>query len=300
MTFFMAKPIVALTSMPPRSHNYFDWLITGLGILHETGEIDLRFEDHAWDKLLRAHPKVMGGAWRISQGLVDFLSPIDNVCLTARVDNGGKAANFAMDVADAPFNYAMGLLEAADLYFKCQCPTRFEREGFPLNKKLRIPYHPDVFTFQNKIRPAMLGRPLGSGTNLRKNLRVLNAWEAACNPAKDIRIFASFASDRTVAPRTPHDHLPAPHNYQSENTLLARWGSQIHHPNLKRDRIVEILRKMDKPDVDARIWKSNNPVIGGKMLTEAEYEQTLGRSIFNVNISGLRRSLPFRFMDTFM
>ena len=153
--------------------------------------------------------------------------------------------------------FALGLLEAADVYFKCQCPKTFEREGFPLNRHVRIPYHPEAFNLQHKIRPAMLGRPLGCGINLRKNLKVLRQWESSTNPAKDIRLFASFASDKTVAPRTSRSPLPTPHNYESENTLMARWGSKIHHPNAKRDRIVEMLRTMGKSDVNARIWKSN-------------------------------------------
>jgi hypothetical protein len=56
---------------------------------------------------------------RLSPPLVDFVSPIDYVCLTGRVERGGRTATFAMDIADAPFNFSTGLLEAADLYFKC-------------------------------------------------------------------------------------------------------------------------------------------------------------------------------------
>ncbi len=296
----MSKPAVVISSMPPRTQSYFDWLITGLGILQEEGRATLRFEDRWWNRALRAHPKVMAAAWRMGDDFVEFVSPMDAVCLTGRVEVGDKVVSFAMDVADAPFNFALGHLEAADLYFKCQCPKSFEPEGYSLNRHLRIPYHPEVFRLKHKIRPGMLGRPLAVGTDLKKNLRVLRQWEAAANPRKDVRIFASFAHDRGVKPRTSRDRLPSAFNYESENSLIKRWGGQIHHPNRKRERIVEMLRRMEKPDVNARIWKTENAAVGGPMLSEDEYRAMVGRSAVVVNVSGLRRSLPFRFMDAFI
>src|SRR3954469_3092228 len=160
----MSMPAVVITSMPPRTQSYFDWLVTGLGVLQEEGRATLRFEDRWWNRALRAHPKVMAAAWRLGDDFVEFVSPMDAVCLTGRVELADKVVSFAMDVADAPFNFALGHLEAADLYFKCQCPKSFEPEGYPLNRHLRIPYHPEVFRLKHKIRPGMLGRPLASGT----------------------------------------------------------------------------------------------------------------------------------------
>lgn len=296
----MSTPAVVITSMPPRTQSYFDWLVTGLGILQEEGRATLRFEDRWWNRALRAHPKVMTAAWRMGDDFVEFVSPMDAVCLTGRVELADKVVSFAMDVADAPFNFALGHLEAADLYFKCQCPKSFEPEGYPLNRHLRIPYHPEVFRLKHKIRAGMLGRPLAVGTNLKKNLRVLRQWELAANPAKDVKIFASFAHDRGVKARTSRDPLPSAFNYESENSLIKRWGKQIHHPNRKRERIIEMLRGMRKEDVNARIWKTQNPAVAGPMLSEDEYRGMVGRSSVVVNVSGLRRSLPFRFMDAFM
>lgn len=297
----MGYTTTIILNAPPRTQAYYDWLFTGLEILCEQGKLQVRYEGHPWDKLLRFHPRVMDAVRRISPSLMDFVTPIDYVCLTGRVEKGDKVVTFAMDVADAPFNYSMGLLETVDLYFKCQCPICFDPEGFLLNRHVRIPYHPDVFTFQHKIRAAMLGRPLGRSTNLRRNLRVLRQWEAAAaNAPKDIRLFASFASDHGIAPRTARSPLPAPHNYESETALLSRWGNQVHHPNLKRERIVQMLRSMGKSDVNARIWRSTNPAVKGEMLSPAEYIQMLGCSMIIVNVSGFRRSVPFRFMDAFL
>jgi hypothetical protein len=94
--------------------------------------------------------------------------------------------------------------------------------------------------------------------------------------------------------------LPSAFNYESENSLIKRWGDKIHHPNRKRERVIEMLRGLNKPDVNARIWKTQNPAVCGPRLSEDEYRTMVGRSAVVVNVSGLRRSLPFRFMDAFM
>jgi hypothetical protein len=129
---------------------------------------------------------------------------------------------------------------------------------------------------------------------------VLRQWESAANPKKDVKIFASFAHDRGVHARTSRDKLPSAFNYESENSLIKRWGDKIHHPNRKRERVIEMLRALGKSDVNARIWKTQNPAVAGPMLSEEEYRDAVGRSAVVVNVSGLRRSLPFRFMDAFM
>lgn len=286
--------------MPPRTQAYYDWLVTGLEILKEQGHIEVEYAGHVWDKLLRCHPKSMDIVRRISPDLEDLVSPMDYTCVTGRMEQGGKIMNFAVDIADAPFVFSLALLETVDVYFKYQCPIQFETEGFAINCAVRIPYHPDVFTFQSKIRPGMLGNPLGRSLSLKRNLRVLREWEAATRSPKDIRIYASFGLDTPPDARTPRTPLPAPYNYQSEPSLQARWGHKIHHPNIKRARIVEMLREMNHEGIDARMWRAKNPKLQGKYDTPEQYRQNLGRAMINMNLSGFRRSLPFRFMDTFL
>ena len=296
----MSPKIITIYNLPPRTLAYYDWLLTGLAILQEQGHIELRLAGTWWDRLLRSHPKAMRLAHRISSNLVDTLSPVDAVCVTGRFEVGGRAVNFAVDIADSPFVFATALLEAVDVYFKLQCPKSFEPEGFPINRHIRAPYHPDVFTFQNKIRPGMLGRPLSHTPNLRRNLAILKSWENSASQKKDIRIFASFGTVDCPAARTVNSPLPAQYNYFSEPTLLARYPGLIHHPNQKRARIVKMLKEMNKPDIDARLWRTKDASLYGRPLTEEEYHSYLGRSMWNVNISGLRRSIPYRLCDTIL
>lgn len=295
-----SRKIITIYSLPPRTLAYYDWLLTGLSLLHEQSQIELRLSGAWWEHLLRSHPRVMPIAHRISPRFVDAISPIDSVCVTGRFEIGGKVANFAIDIADSPFVFATALLETVDLYFKLQCPLTFDPKGFQINRHIRAPYHPDVFTFQNKIRPGMLGRPLSHTPNLRRNLAILKTWENSATQKKDIRIFASFGTVDCPAPRTVNTPLPAQYNYFSEPTLLARYPNQIHHPNQKRAHIVRILREMDKPDINARLWRTKDPSLYGDPLSEREYHSYLGRSAWNVNISGLRRSIPYRLCDTLL
>lgn len=296
----MTRPKVTLFTLPPRKFAYYDWLLTGLGVLHEQGVIELEYSGRWWDRLFRCHPKVMRGIHRLSPDLVDLLSPVDSVCLTGRFEIGGRVVNFAVDSADSPFVFAPALLETADLYFKLQCPKTIEPEGFPINKNIRAPYHPDVFTFQHKIRPGMLGRPLSHSPSLRRNLAVLKSWENSRSSQKDVRIFASFGTIDHPPARTPLTPLPAAYNYFSEPSLLARYPGLIHHPNQKRARIVRLLREMNKPDIDARLWRTKDPSLFGSFLDETEYHTYLGRSAWNANISGFRRSIPYRLCDTIL
>lgn len=294
------KPSIEIMFVPPRYQGYFDWLLTGLGILEQQGTLQLTVQQPLWQKALRL--RFWGKApWpRLIPKLYDQLSPMDYLCLIGRLRVRDRIMNFAVDVADSPFAFALGLLETADLYFKCQCPTRFDPSGFPLNTQVRVPYHPDVFTFGHKVRPAMLGRPLAYSTNLTRNLRVLRKWETEAGCQKTTRIFASFASDQGPKSYTPESAFSPPHDYEFESTLLARWGDAVHHPNRKRGRIVAMLRSLNKPDISAFLFRSSNPEIVGRRLSDHQYRLSLQQACVNLNISGFKRSLPFRFMDTFL
>ena len=294
------KPSVEITYLPFRYQAYFDWLLTGLGVLGQQGKLDLKFREPTWQKSLGF--TVFGKSpWRrFMPHLWDQVSPLDYFCMTGRLRVHDRVVSFVVDVADSPFNFALAMLETADLYFKCQCPITFDPQGFPLNSQVRIPYHPDVLTFAHKIRPGMLGRPLARTTRLTANLRSLRQWEATFTPKKATRIFAFFGSSSSPEAWIPGSPLQSPYNYEGEAALLARWGTQIHHPNCKRARLVQVLRGLGRPGIDARVCRTDNPAIQGPWLDTVDYQAALQSAAINVNISGLRRSVPFRFIDTFL
>lgn len=293
------KPKVIISTLPIRNRGYFEWLYTGLQILHEKGEIELTHEGCSWDLFLRKHPRVYGRINQHFPDLAKMMFPVDHFSMFGRVESGGKSTRFAYDVTDSPFTYALAHLELVDTYFKTQCPVTIEAEGYPLSETIRVPYHPFVVAQKHKIVPAMSTGPITSTFNLKRNLALLASYASIPVKTKRIRIFASFGGDRGPAPWKIEDEAPAPHNAHNERSIVSIYGERIQHPNVKRAEIVRLLRSWNKPDIDARIWNSKDASIQGDALEWSEYLKTVSESVFNVNVSGFRRSLPFRFLDSF-
>jgi hypothetical protein len=292
-------PKVVIQAMPIRNRGYFEWLYTGLQQLHELGKIELLHEGSSWDKFLRSHPRVYGKLNQYFPELCKLLFPVDHFSMFGRVESGSNEMRFTYDVTDSPFTYSLAHLELSDCYFKTQCPISIEQEGYPLSSSVRIPYHPEVVAMKEKIVPAMSTGPITSTFDLKRNLRLLDENKSIASTEKRLKIFASFGGDRGPAPWSPKDLPPAPHNYHNERSIVSLQGQAIHHPNEKRAEVVRLLRKWNANDVDARIWSSKDPEIQGDALDWPDYLKTVSESVFNVNLSGFRRSLPFRFLDSF-
>lgn len=293
------KPKVIINSLPIRNRAYFEWVYTGLQILHESGEIELIQEGSSWDRMLRKEPRIYGKLESYFPNLCKLIFPVDQFSMFGRVEMGGKQARFAYDVTDSPFTYALAHLELADVYFKTQCPIEIEPEGYELSSTIRVPYHPLVVESKSKIVPAMSTGAITNTFNLKRNLKLLEQNLSLPVDSKSIRIFASFGGDKGPPPWNVEDDAPAPHNFRNERSIVTIYGDAIQHPNEKRAEIVRILRKWGKSDVDARIWSSKDPEIQGDALKWPDYLKTVSQSVFNVNVSGFRRSLPFRFLDSF-
>lgn len=293
------RPVVTLSTLPIRFRAYFEWLYTGLQILEQEGRIELRHEGCAADRWLRRHPRVWGKFEQHCSKTSLWLFPVDHFSMAGRVECRGKQMRFAYDVTDSPFTYALAHLEQVDLYFKTQCPITFEAEGYPLSNSIRVPYHPEVLRCQQRIRPAMSTGAITNTFDLKRNLKALHAHRGIPADSKAFRIFASFGGDKGPPPWKESDSFPAPHNFHNERSIVTRYGDAIQHPNEKRAEVVRILRKWNVPDVDARIWNSSDSEIQGEALAWNDYLQTVASSVFNVNVSGFRRSLPFRFLDSF-
>ena len=295
----MKKPKVIISSMPIRNRGYFEWVYTGLQILDQLGEIELSHEGSSWDLFLRKHPRVYGKIHQHFPELANLAFPVDHFSMFGRVEHGDKTMRFVYDVTDSPFTYALSQLEICDKYFKTQCPISFETAGYPLSNTINVPYHPDVLRYQGKIRPAMSTGPITSTFNLKRNLRLLDEYASVSAETKRLKIFASFGGDKGPAAWKVNDSPPAPHNYHNERSIVSLYGDAIQHPNEKRAKIVRLMRMWQVDDVDGRIWNTQDSEIQGDALKWDDYLKTVGASVFNINVSGFRRSLPFRFLDSF-
>ncbi len=289
---------VVFTCFPMRNRGYFEWFYTGLQILEQQNRLSISHEGGSMDRFFRRHPRVFGKLLEKYPDSFGMLAPVDYFALAGRYERGGKVVTFAYDVTDAPFNYALAWLERSDLYFKMQCPSEWHEAGFPLSTTVRVPYHPEVLRSKDRIRPMMSTGGITSTLNLARNLQVLGADRQRIAAQKKLRMFASFGSDRGPGPWKDGELPPAPHNYHNERSLIGELGGRIGHPNEKRGELVRRLRGWNKEEVDARIWNSRDPSIQGDALAWSDYLVRVSESVFNVNISGFRRSAPFRIIDT--
>ena len=87
-----------------------------------------------------------------------------------------------------------------------------------------------------------------------------------------------------------------------ERIVLERFAERTAHPNPKRGLLVEGLRQRYPAGqgVDARILNTDSAARRGPKLGDDDYPAVVGRAWHNINISGFRRSLPFRFIDSFL
>ena len=284
------RPSVLLRGVHYSYQHYFDYLATGLRLLAEAGEIEFRLHVSAGAKLARVHRRLPGLVKRVAPALDRRLSRGSSACVPGEIRFGDRTVRFAYDVGDSPFGFHLPLLSASDLYFKCQHPVAIVEEGFPLSSRVRVPFAPDVLVARDKIRPAMLGRPLSRTLDLRRNLDMLDRWRQFADSPRRTWLIAFFGTD------TPPSESQAP----GEALLMRQHAGQVSHPNYKRGEMVSWLRDRFDGTVDARIINTNDPSRRGPGIGDPGYPAFLASGMFNVNITGFRRSLPFRFIDSFL
>jgi len=278
----MKPPVVTITNFCLNHAGYFDWLVTGFGMLQAQDQLRLRFQLPTSKTALR-HRYFRWGAKAIAPGWVARINgPM--WWLEAEIDFGGRISKFVFDVTDHGYAFAEYLLPSCDRYFKCQLPTSFPGP-LKLCKSISRPMPQAAIDHAHKIRPAMLGRPLSRALDFEKNLRILRDWESKASTPKSTRLFAYFGGDSDP---------------EADNRLKDKVGL-YQHPNLKRGRLVKYLRSMGHPGVDARLVHSSSPSLIGPALSDDDaYCRAVAASAYNLNISGLSLSLPFRFIDSFL
>lgn len=278
----MKPPVVTITNFCLNHAGYFDWLVTGFGLLQERGQLRLRFRLPASKTALR-HRYFRWGAKAIAPGWVAKINgPM--WWLEAEIDFGGKVSKFVFDVTDHGYAYAESLLPSCDRYFKCQLPTSFPAP-LQLCKGISRPMPQALIDQADKVKPAMLGRPLSRALDFSKNLRLLREWESKATAQKSTRLFAYFGGDSDP---------------EADNRLKDFPGL-YQHPNPKRGRLVAYLRGLEHSGVDARLVNSSDPsLIGPALADDDSYSRTVASSAYNLNVSGLSLSLPFRFIDSFL
>lgn len=283
-----ARVKVSIDSIHFPYMEYFDWLATGLWMLDEAGEIEARIATTATSAPFQWHAKAYPALRRLAPGLAAALAGGGSTIVTGKVEAGGRSLRFVFDAGDSPYAYQTDLLVECDLYFKAQCPISFDPRGFPIARDAWFPYHPDVLAYQHRIVPTMLGRPLSRRLHRRDNAQVLKRWQQLAQATKTTPLFAYYGLDDTASLGGP------------ERIVLQRFAGKVEHPNPKRGKLVEELRQRYGQNADVRIVLSQSAARRGPKLGDEAFRQAVAGCWHNINVSGYRRSLPFRFVDSFL
>jgi len=285
-----------------RHWGYYDWLLTGLDLLAAKGCICLKFELPPTQSQLEANPE---GRQVLESPQGRELFGAQDWCLAGKAGMRDKSVTFAYDIHDAPHVFAWGYLEQCHVYFKCQHPADFDPLGFELSSQVRLPWHPDVFVFKDRIRPAMLGRPLSVGRSTRENLAVLERWDEARKRPRANRFLALYGSSFPVPGRRqePGYCLGEPHDQGREEFLMSRPEclGRVEHPNLKRLKLLRWVKAKGFGEADVRFRDTDDENLRGDWFWGPnEYPAFACSTIYNLNVSGHARSIPFRFIDSFL
>lgn len=272
----------------PKLNNieYFEYLLTGFNNLKAQGALDgFEYNTH-----------FLGRAFidRLSRKILKrpFFAAVPNwSCQLFFLEISGKKIKLALDVSDRPWKYDAPLLERVDLYFKCQYPAHTEAGYFSLSPSVKIELPKSVLEHQKKIRPFILGRPLGRKLDFKENNRILAFYtESRKFKARAIKLLAYFGNCHDSDPYIDVNH---PHIKRAE-TLLFLQG--LNDPELKiifsPPKQTEFIALMpqnyqDLPNIKYRI-------------SDDDYRNLCRSSFATLNIAGLGGSIPFRFIDAFL
>ncbi|MGC4016769.1 MAG: hypothetical protein QM755_19975 [Luteolibacter sp.] len=299
----MNRPIITLTKISANFARYVDWLAAGLGEMQLLGEAEFRCDLQPVNRLLG----INGPRWLIRRLMPRVFHEVDGgPVFEGTVQVADKVVRFCYDVDDRPFWFDLNALQDTDIYFKAQMPRDFPGP-FHLSSELAYPLPASVIECADRVRPAMLGRPLARSLKPAPNKAVLDAWSRHGEIEPDGSLFAYFggiSNEMTkpmtmecgrVGSRPPRFRVtgaPASSDYPS--------SGPAGHPNQKRLDLVRLLRGWNDPRIDARMVSAPDAsVVGPEISDPLEYARRLARFDWNCNITGLYGSMPFRFADAF-
>ena len=301
--------------------SYFQWFLLGLYQLCEEGMIHIEFKIPIGSKILSKS----NNKW--------ILKFADKLRRTFEHDNynmsgyviflDGNKKYFTIDSADAPYLFDSSRLEKSDVYFKMQCPIDLDNEGFSLTNDVIIPWldhsHVDskikeltrrgerkkCWNFEKnkeKIKPLMVGpRALSKkGFSYQKLQEGYDNYIKNKKAAKNKYIMCYFGNAKGPS---LEKNIKSP-DFDWEADILTYYGKKVNHPNEKRAIVSDYIAKL--PNCDARIISRGNADTGAeqqdrsRIIPIKEFCAFISDFQYNVNVSGYRRSIPNRFIESFL
>lgn len=212
-----------------------------------------------------------------------------------------KKQNFCYDTADTPYYFDIKILNSDVVYFKAQCPNSITKEGFEITPEVKIPYHPEVLKNLDKIYPSMLG-PGSSTYNMFSYKTLLDGYRTMFvdKVEKKGTLMCYFGSNRGPEPKFSY----FPDFYFKENPIMSFFGEKVNHPNEKRGIAAKLLNEMGIGFEGRIVREFNDNDSESKYNKDAfisliDYPKHISNYKYNLNISGYRKSIPYRFIYSF-
>ena len=270
--------------------SYSEYFLTGFYILKEKKIIDrlkIKYDENVKPGKLHRISSIVRNKTNLFNSDKDN---IDRSHIAGTINNGFQTKEFAINILDTPWNFGKtDYLENADIYFKCQYPSDFKKGYFSITRSKKIEIPEFVMENSHKVKPLILGRPLSRSFDFPKNLKILKKYEEKrkfIQRKNKILIYLGMATDNVYIPDTHHPHL--------KRAMMAKWANR----NIPDKELIFKLSKQENflnqltPEIKSL---ANNSII-----TDKKYLNLIQSSFSTLNITGLRGSIPFRFIDSFL
>ena len=310
-------PTVVITKITP-NWRPFQIFIFGLYELERLGEINLKFRCDWFFRISTILPDLphLGGV--MHQLALFFLE--DTYMMEGYIKQDGTRHAFCIDCADSPSGYDGKLLKKVKTYFKMQCPKEIDIEkGFRLTDDVYTPYYDYQHIDKklkvkqlgerlplnidreciNKIKPCVIGfRRLADGNSY---VALRNGWENYRKGAlKQAHKKAMCYYGNAFGPAT--FELNTYIDWNSDKNTQGQFP-RLNHPNEKRAQVAKIMQSLGA-EYDARLINSGTmeqPQIDASQIIPIDkFCAHISDFQYNYNVSGIRMSIPNRFMESFI
>ena len=200
-----------------------------------------------------------------------------------------------------------------------QCPKNLDEKGFELvpnlvmpwtdhkkepNKNVRKPCN-NFEKNKYKIRPLMIGtRKLADGISYERLQNGFDNYIKSRNIEKNKKLMCYFGDSKGPKPvKVEEENF----DIDQEKEILGRYRDLLQHPNEKRAKVAEIIKKLEpKEQYDSRVINVGNSDTGETATNEnliipiEDFCNHIAGFQYNLNISGYKLSIPNRFIESFI
>lgn len=291
---------LVITEIPLKYFYYFQYLIYGFNLQAKNGQIDFKIKPSTLSDW------VFFRFYMLYRILIKYCKYFrekekNSYLMKGYYWENEKIIHFCYDIADSPHYYDLETLKSVNLYFKAQCPIEFKKTGFELTPEAILPYTPGIFSYIGKIYPSMLG-PGFRVNNIFSYYKLNKGYKGMflSEMEKDKSLMCYFGNSLG----NKEVYSENPNLYTRESHILGFFKDKVTHPNVKRGIAAKLISEI-LPDSDARVIHEGNCDFGNRpgqnhlFISLKDFPQHISRFKYNLNISGHRLSIPYRFIHSF-